>query len=177
MKARYRGIILLFLFFVACMGTSFYFSRYKLVVYPVEGSSMESTVHDGDKVIVYKTKNIKRGDIVVFNSERYEKCLIKRVIGLEGDIIGIRYNNETNAYDVYRNNELLEEDYLDKPMQNTYYEMEVEVPKGKMFFLGDNRNVSMDSHTSEVMEDITHIVGKVFFRYNNKSIGFLEIAA
>ena len=61
MANRIKGILTLAIFFLLCMGASFYVSRYVLVVYPVEGKSMVPTIYDEDRVLVYRTKNIKHG--------------------------------------------------------------------------------------------------------------------
>lgn len=175
MAIRIKGILTLVIFFLVCMGVSFYISRYMLVVYPVEGESMVPTIRHGDKVLVYRTENIKHGDIVVFDSEAYDKCLIKRVIGLEGDFIEVKYDNDLAEYKIYRNGNMLDESYIREPMLSTYYDMEVEVPPGKMFFLGDNRNWSLDSHNSEIMEDVSTIQGKVIMRYDGLDISFLAL--
>jgi signal peptidase I len=158
------------------MGASFYVSRYVLVVYPVEGKSMVPTIYDEDRVLVYRTKNIKHGDIVVFDSEYYQKPLVKRVIGLEGDLIQIKFNEEIHAFEVWRNGERLKEKYINEPMYPpSYREMEVQVPTGKMFFLGDNRNASSDSHNYQEMEDISTIQGKVIMRYKGLDITFFAL--
>ncbi|MFW5780589.1 MAG: signal peptidase I [Bacillota bacterium] len=175
MAIRIKGILTLIIFFLVCMGISFYISRYMFVVYPVEGESMVPTISHGDKVLVYRTDKIEHGDIVVFDSEAYEKCLIKRVIGLEGDFIEIKYDEETSSYQVYRNQNLLIEEYIREPMLSSYYDMEVEVPPGKMFFLGDNRNWSLDSHNSEIMEDVSTIQGRVIMRYDGFDISFFAL--
>ncbi|MDD4316101.1 MAG: signal peptidase I [Clostridia bacterium] len=178
MDKKSKGfIIFLVIVCIACMATAFYISRYKLVVFPIEGESMEPNVHDGDKVLVYRTKNIKHGDVVVFNSEAYDKCLIKRVIGLEGDRIEIKYHEGQDIYQIYRNGVRLDEDYINEPITRSYYEMDIVVPENKMFFLGDNRNWSLDSHSGEVMDDVSLIEGKVIMRYKGLNFTFLEISA
>lgn len=177
MEKGARGfVIFVVIICIACMATAFYISRYKLVVFPIEGYSMEPNVHNKDKVLVYRTKKIKHGDVIVFHSETFNKTLIKRVIGLEGDRIEIRYNNEQEIYQIYRNGTLLDEDYIKEPMSRSYYEIELVVPKNKMFFLGDNRNWSQDSHSGEVLEDVSVIEGKVIMRYNGLDIDFLAIS-
>lgn len=178
MEKRAKGfIVFVIIVCLACMATAFYISRYKLVVFPIEGSSMEPNVHDGDRVLVYRTKKIKHGDVIVFNSVSFNKRLIKRVIGLEGDTIEIRHNDTQNIYQIYRNGVRLEEDYINEPITRTYYEMSIVVPKNQIFFLGDNRNVSQDSHMGEVTEDISLIEGKVIMRYKGINLNFLEISA
>jgi signal peptidase I, bacterial type len=62
----------------------------------VRGESMESTLHDGERLIIekvtYRFREPKRGDIVVVNTNTPEKY-IKRVIGLPGDSIKIENNH------------------------------------------------------------------------------------
>src|SRR5690554_1356215 len=124
MAIRIKGILTLTIFFLVCMGASFYISRYMFVVFPVKGHSMEPTISHEEKVLVYRTDKIERGDIVVFESEWYNKCLVKRVIGLEGDTINIVYNYEKQAFEIFRNGDKLEEDYIKEPMTYNYSEKE-----------------------------------------------------
>src|SRR5882757_6471147 len=74
----------------------------------VPTGSMRPTILEGDRVFINKlaydlkvpftTRHIaqwsdpKRGDIVVFYSPHDEKRLVKRVIGLPGDILELRNN-------------------------------------------------------------------------------------
>lgn len=146
-----------------------------LVVYPVSGNSMEPNVHDMDKVLLYRTQDVKYDDIVVFDSEYYQECLIKRVIGLPGDRIDIRYDEENEVYHIFRNDEKLNEDYILRPMTQRYYEQSIVVPEGEFFFLGDNRNFSQDSHTEGITEGLDQIKGKVILRYNGFDINFIAI--
>lgn len=174
MSKSIRSAIILLLFFIACMCASFYISRYKLVIYPVKGESMEPNVHDEDKVLVYRTQNVKYGDIVILESVAYSETLIKRVIGLGGDVIDIKYNEEIQAYEIWRNNVKLEEEYIKEKIVGNYYtDKQIVVPQGKLYYLGDNRNFSRDSHSDDVMEDTSLIVGKVLLRYKGFDIDFL----
>lgn len=111
------------------------------VIYKVyiPSGSMIPTLNIGDHVFVtriYNLKNIKRGDIVVFDSEELNSKLIKRVIGLPGDKISIKEGIVTV------NGTVLADEYVKNKANNSG---EYEVPEGKYFFLGDNREVSFDS--------------------------------
>lgn len=171
-------LIVLVLICLVCMSTAFYFSRYKLVVRPIEGDSMEPNVHDGDSVLIYRTNRVKYGDIVILDSKVYHRILIKRVIGLPGDKIRIKYNLTQGIYQIYRNGALLDEDYIKEPITRSYQELELTVPADQFFYLGDNRNYSSDSHSNGgITEEISLIQGKVLLRYNGMRVAFLEISA
>ena len=116
----------------------------------VKEHSMQPTVNDGDVVLLN----------IVFNSELKDDKgknmkLIKRVIGLEGDKITIK-----DGF-VYVNGSMIEEKYI---YQTTTGEVEnYVVPKGKVYVLGDHREVSRDSRQLGAI-DKKSIVGKAFFR-------------
>jgi len=129
--------------------------------------SMEDTLHPQDYVFLarqaYLTNDVEFGDIVVFKSALMDqngtfKNLIKRVIGLPGDVISIQDNA------VYRNGERLDEPYTKDGV--TLGEMApITVPNDAYFVLGDNRQVSTDSRSGIVgFVSKARIEGKVFFR-------------
>lgn len=128
----------------------------------VKEHSMQPTVNDGDVVLLNKFfyGEPQKGDIIVFNSELKDDKgknmkLIKRVIGLEGDKITIK-----DGF-VYVNGSMIEEKYI---YQTTTGEVEnYVVPKGKVYVLGDHREVSRDSRQLGAI-DKKSIVGKAFFR-------------
>lgn len=130
-------------------------------VFPVMriyGSSMSSTLVDGDIVIARKTTKLERGDICAFYYGNQILC--KRVIGLAGDTIVIDPDGT-----VYVNGEELDEPYLKGRSRG---ECDIEfpyiVPDGYYFVLGDNRRVSIDSRHDEIgciAED--QMVGKLVF--------------
>ena len=141
---------------------------------------MDSTLKDGDFIIInrnsYMFSSPSRGDIIVFRSDFDEevkssifkkiltgeyndkKNLVKRVIGVGGDKIKIHNKR------VYVNDKLIDEKYLNKEnINNTEGEMDIVVPKGKVFVLGDNREVSLDSRYESVgFINVSDIVGKPF---------------
>lgn len=108
----------------------------------VDGFSMRPTLEDGEFVLVsrlsYKFGEFARGDIIVFNSPIVEdEDLIKRIIGLPGDVIRV----ESGV--VYVNGTAFKEPYIAAP---PLYSGTWQVPDGQLFVLGDNRNDSSDSH-------------------------------
>jgi len=129
--------------------------------------SMEDTLHPDDYVFLarqaYVFGEIETEDIIVFESKLMDdrgrpKSLIKRVIGLPGDIIEIKDGA------VYRNGSMLYEPFIKGDVTPGAMDAEA-VPEGSYFVLGDNRGVSMDSRAASVgyvTED--RIRGKVIFR-------------
>jgi len=133
--------------------------------------SMYPTITPYSYIIVTKIPYLfsmpSYNDIIVFNSnivtEHNEgRRLVKRVIGIGGDVIEIRDGN------VYLNGELLEEDYIDKDSYTHVYDDESiwEVPEGSIFVLGDNRSegASKDSRYFGCIS-VKTIKGITGFRY------------
>ena len=144
----------------------------------VRGDSMLPTLHENDYLIInrigYKIGEPEKDDIIVFKSDitqgdGTEKDLVKRIIGVAGDEILITEGQ------VYVNGELLQVPYLEN---GTYTEGEINlvVPQGKLFVLGDNRIVSLDSRFEEVgLVDVDDVLGKVFLRlYPFNNISFID---
>ena len=91
-----------------------------------------------------------------------KKLLIKRVIGVEGDVISF----EDDC--VYRNGKLLDEDYIydEEPAFRNYPNgKEFVVGEDEIFAMGDHRSVSWDSRSDDVgMVSEDKVVGKAFLR-------------
>lgn len=118
----------------------------------VDGESMESTLYDGEIVLLNKLglrlNGLERFDVVVF---KYNKdLLIKRVIGLPGETVE------------YLDNELyINYKKVDIPFEFEYTEdFKYEVPDNEYFVLGDNRDNSKDSRYFGSIK-INDIKGKV----------------
>ncbi len=150
----------------------------------VKGQSMEDTLNDGQRLILYKLgyyfSNPKHDDIVVLQHQAGffgdsttldnlpvfrrafpdfgEINYIKRVIGVAGDKVDIRNGS------VYVNDKKLNEPYA-KGKTNNNGEMSFPqvVPEGKVFVLGDNRENSSDSRAIGFV-DLKKIKGKAVFR-------------
>jgi signal peptidase I len=124
----------------------------------VDGSSMQPTLYNKNVVLTEKvTKEMKHGEVVVFDARPVdEEYYIKRVIGLPGDNVEIRDGS------VYVNGEKLEEAYL-REGTRTEPEMNLTVPEGEVFVLGDNREVSKDSRMFGLI-DCKQVEGKAVYR-------------
>lgn len=136
---------------------------YFVQISKVYGTSMLPTYHEGNIVLVdkvfYKHSEPKRNDIVVVDykdANMKETFIIKRVVGIGGDHIEIKDN------ELYLNGELLEEDYINGAMINSE-DMLVDVPEGKVFVMGDNRNNSLDSRKLGYFDFDEDVIGRVFF--------------
>ena len=137
---------------------------YVVSITQVVGSSMSSTLENGDVLILNKFKyrftDIKRGDII---SLEYAdtKYLIKRVIGLPGDNISIKNNN------LYLNSELYVENYLDEGLVYDDFDLSTlgyeTIPDDMYLVLGDNREDSLDSREIGLISK-DEVIGKVSFR-------------
>ncbi len=149
----------------------------------VKGDSMQDTLHDGQRLLVYKLGYYfsppQRGDIVVLqyqagffqnvpsldDSPFFRKLFpdfkeinyIKRAIGIPGDTVDIK-NGE-----VYVNGNQLAETYIKGDTQSLGMTFPLQVPENKVFVLGDNRQHSSDSRVIGLVK-ITKLKGKAVFR-------------
>ena len=120
---------------------------------------MSPTLEHDEIVILVKTKEFNRGDLIGFYYQG--KILLKRVIALPDEEVAI--DAEGN---VYVNGEVLEEPYVtDKGLGDCDLEFPYKVPGTGYFVLGDQRSNSVDSRNS-VIGAISQddIIGKVFIR-------------
>ncbi|RXZ81276.1 signal peptidase I [Paenibacillaceae bacterium] len=116
----------------------------------VEGHSMEPTLHAKEWLFVNKAVFLfgspALGDVIIVKDPEIgpsgKDYLVKRIIGVPGDIIEIRNRQ------LYRNNELIVERYTDNPIDGQDMAA-VEVGEGSYFLMGDNRHAhaSRDSRS------------------------------
>ncbi len=129
----------------------------------VEGTSMQPRLVDQERIFVnrfiYRFTDIHRGDIVVFWDPRdRSKSFIKRVVGIPGDELEIRYGS------LYVNGRRVDEPYLRPEFRDHDTLRRETVPPGQYFVLGDHRNSSNDSRNwGFVPREL--IYGKAVFRY------------
>ena len=129
-----------------------------LPVLRIYGSSMNPTLSEGNIVVSLKGSSFKTGDVIAFYYNN--KVLVKRVIATTGDWVDI--DEEGN---VYVNNVQIDEPYLtDKAFGECNIDLPYQVPESRIFVMGDNRSVSVDSRNTAVgcvAEE--QIVGKIVF--------------
>ncbi len=143
----------------------------------VSGGSMETTLSDGDHLIVdkisYRFDDPERFDIIVFPFQ-YDKetYYIKRIIGLPGETIQI-----DESGNIYIDGEVLEEDYGREVIQNPGRASEpILLGEDEYFVMGDNRNNSSDSRDPQVGSiHRKDIIGRAFIRiWPFNSFGILK---
>ncbi|MBN1484118.1 MAG: signal peptidase I [Chloroflexia bacterium] len=126
----------------------------------VYGQSMEPNLHDSQRLIIEKISlhlNLPaRGDIVVIDLDHSEIPLIKRVIGLPGELVEIRNGQ------VLIDGAFLEEPYLPPVRPQDYGP--IQVPADHVFVLGDNRGASNDSRFFGPVA-LERIIGRACFSY------------
>ncbi|MEX2244020.1 MAG: signal peptidase I [Fimbriimonadaceae bacterium] len=134
----YTGFGGFLLFLLVC--SVFFYVNFKTI--EVQGDSMEPTLHPGQRLLISKAYwlvgEIQRGDIVVIQNPYEDEVIIKRVYRVGGE--SVDFQNVPSNWDL---------------TQGDYF-----VPKGSIYVLGDNIEVSQDSRAYGPFEN-TDVIGKV----------------
>ncbi|WP_406092032.1 signal peptidase I [Streptomyces sp. NBC_01013] len=112
--------------------------------YTVPTESMTPTVNAGDRVLAQRVdgSEVRRGDVVVFTDHAWgDMPMVKRVVGIGGDKIACCEKGGRLTV----NGIPIAESYLQADDPASANEFTAEVPKGKLFLLGDDRRSSLDS--------------------------------
>ncbi len=149
-------------FIQACIVVLFFFTFFFRTM-NVVGDSMLNTLHDGDKLVVWKLNYTpKSGDVVtIVRGQNYDKPIVKRVIATEGQSLSIDFSDGSVVVD----GEKLNETYIKEPMWlQEDGEIPSVIPEGYCFVMGDNRNNSTDSRSKLIgLIDNNDIIGKATF--------------
>lgn len=163
-KTRRRSWIEWVIVIVAAIAIAVLLRTFVVQTFYIPSESMVPTLQKHDRVVVnklsYRMHGIHHGDIVVFTTppgvDRSYKDLVKRVIGLPGDVVEGRDGH------VVLNGKVLEEKYLPNGTYTSDFGP-VTVPANSVWVMGDNRTNSEDSRVFHAIPQNT-IVGRVFVR-------------
>jgi len=130
----------------------------------ISGHSMSPTLRNGDRVLVYKwayrSRKPDRGDIIAFSMD-WERIIVKRIVGLPGDLIEVR-----NGL-LYRDGELISNEpyvtFYPRDLRRRSYRPRI-VKEGQLFVMGDNRVLSVDSKDFGPIL-YKDVIGKAVFIY------------
>lgn len=159
-----RTILGVLICMIIALILSLFLTRYVAYHTSVEGSSMESTMSNGDQVIVEKLSYYfhepERFDVITFPYDN-NVSYIKRIIGLPGETVQIMDGT------IFINGEILEEDYGNAVMDDDGLASDIiYLGEDEYFVLGDNRNASIDSRKPEVGNiKREEIEGKAWLRF------------
>lgn len=150
--------------------------------YQVDGPSMESTLQNADKLIIWKVPRTwakithhdyipARGDIIVFTQtglseygQEDSKQLIKRVIGLPGDRVVVHDGSITIYNDAHPDGFNPDRSMsYGKKIPSTSGEVDVTLGAHQLFVSGDNRPDSLDSRAFGPI-NASQVIGKLVVR-------------
>lgn len=142
-------------------------NKFVIINADITSESMRTTLEKGDKLIGLRLSYIfskpERGDVIIFEyPDDGDKLLIKRVIGLPGEMViikdGLVYINGSEVP--------LEEPYAHGVSRQDFGPYLI--PADCYFVLGDNRDNSKDSrYWKNTYVTKKQIIAKALFRYNN----------
>jgi signal peptidase I len=140
----------------------------------ITGHSMSPTIMQGDRILVskltYRFREPSRGDVIAFRIGW--KRVVKRIVGLPGDVIEVRDGL------LYRNGEVIAHEpytvlYSYDSHRRPYWSRKVR--DKHVFVMGDNKVMSVDSRDFGPIP-YQDIIGKVVFIYfPPKRIGKLGV--
>lgn len=172
-KAQSQGAFLLEIL-ASCLKVVIVFLAINIFIKPcvVVGVSMYPTLEDGEYILVSSsTSSLKENDIIVFYSESEKMFVVKRVIANENKWVRIDYDSQlvyVSADECFDEADIIDETqyaYLDVGAYTQSGVLEVFVPEGYFFVMGDNRNNSLDSRSETIgLVSEEAVLGKVLLR-------------
>ncbi len=158
--------------------------------YEVQGPSMDPTLHDRERILVWKLPHmlqrmpmfggieaVAEGDIVVFKSSvESNKRYIKRVVAKgpealrDNTVIASTHGDDEHVRVRFRGGKLyvdgepVDEPYLTELERRSYDRDEAVLRAGQYYVLGDHRSVSKDSRSFGPIKD-NQIIGRAWLRF------------
>jgi len=182
--AAWRDILSVGFVLLTAMALAFGLIAFVFQSYQVDGPSMESTLQNNDRLIVWKVPRTwaritghayipSHGDIIIFtenNLSQYGqtdvKQLVKRVIGIPGDRVVIRGGTIT-VYDTSHPDGFQPDKVLpygkDHSLPYTAGDIDITLGNNQIFVCGDNRTDSLDSRAFGPV-DLSDVVGRLVLR-------------
>lgn len=156
-------LAMILIFAILTAGCLFLF-RLQIII----GTSMEPTLEQGSVVVCMRTFSVPRQqDVVLFRSPD-GTYLLKRVIALGGQTVQV--DNSTG--EVWIDAEVYTDafcaprdlDYAQEAWPGGYTGKALQIPKGYLFCMGDNRANSLDSRDAQVgLVPIQAVWGKLIY--------------
>ncbi|HEY5387791.1 MAG TPA: signal peptidase I [Thermoleophilia bacterium] len=160
---------------LCAVGVALLVQAFLIRPYRIPSESMAATLVPRDRVLVnrviYRLREPRRGEIVVIDSAAVGRILIKRVVGLPGDVISVEGGS------LFIDGRRLDEPYVNRIDGQTEpteafigtgrpwsLEQPYTVPAGHYFLMGDNRIVSDDSRDWGPAPR-REIIGEAFLTY------------
>ncbi len=175
MRKRWKWIAIIIVILI-CLAGALRLMGFRTMRYEAGKSSMVPTISPEDMCLCvigrdYSSPELRHGGIVLFRHAIAPYLLTKRIIGKEGDFVEIQGNK------TFVNGALLDEPYIRPGAEGTDYGdvKEIRVPPNKLFLMGDNRGISLDSRYSEFgLVDVKQVVGKpllILWSKDKRNIG------
>ncbi|MHB8378380.1 MAG: signal peptidase I [Acidimicrobiales bacterium] len=168
-RSRRKSFIEWLIVLVAAVLVSLTIRTYVFQTFLIPSPSMEPTLYQGNRILVDKLSvdfgTINVGDIVVFKAppDVARICsdpvtdLVKRVIGLPGDVL------YTQGNAIYVNGKKLDQKWSVFPTMGPTAIKKMTVPKGQYYMMGDNHANSCDSRMWGTVPR-SDMIGKVFLK-------------
>lgn len=125
------------------VGLSFFIQQVAYAQVIVNQQSMQHTYDPGDHLIenkwIYRVSSPESGEVVILQDPLEDRRLIKRVVGIAGDVIDMRDGK------LVVNGQVQNEPYVWGKTEAKGILLPFTVPEGEVFVIGDNREISIDS--------------------------------
>jgi signal peptidase I len=149
-RFKFKRLTMWSMMFVLATLFALTLNQYGVALSEVNGTSMQPTLHNGDRLLINKFKFLVQtpriGEVITFKDPSNEgRYLVKRVVGIPGDRIEIKGGV------LYRNGINVNEAYIDTQIEDGNYGPVIVRP-GTVFVMGDNRHryASRDSRYNSV---------------------------